>query len=41
MLKPFQIEIYQTSAGKEPYTEWEGSLDNSIVARIDCSKDRR
>lgn len=32
----YKIEIYQTSTGKEPYTEWEGTLDKSTFARIDA-----
>jgi putative addiction module killer protein len=36
MTKPFVIELYQTAAGKEPYTEWEVSLDKAPMARIDA-----
>lgn len=36
MTKHYEIEIYQTAGGKEPYTEWEESLDKSNMARIDA-----
>lgn len=36
MIKPCEIRLYQTATGKEPYTEWENSLDKSVVARIDA-----
>lgn len=36
MTQPYEIGIYQTAAGKEPYTEWEESLDKAIMARIDA-----
>lgn len=32
----FEIVIYQTSTGKEPYTEWTISLDTTTAARIDA-----
>ena len=32
----YKIEIYKTSKGKEPYTEWEKSLDRTTLARIDA-----
>src|SRR5271156_5100375 len=32
----YEIEIYKTSKGKEPYTEWEKGLDKTTVARIDA-----
>ena len=32
----YEIEIYKTSAGKEPYIEWEESLDKNTLARIDA-----
>lgn len=32
----YEIEIYKTATGKEPYTEWEESLDKTVVARIDA-----
>jgi putative addiction module killer protein len=30
------IVIYQTSTGKEPYTEWADGLDKATSARIDA-----
>jgi putative addiction module killer protein len=36
MTKHFEIAIYKISLGKEPYTEWEESLDRPILARIDA-----
>lgn len=36
MIQPYEIVIYQTATGKEPYTEWEESLDKSTMARIDA-----
>src|ERR1700730_1547968 len=36
MTKPYEIEIYRTHAGKEPYTDWESSLDKATMARIDA-----
>lgn len=36
MTQPYEIEIYQTAVGKEPYTEWEKGLDKSTMARIDA-----
>jgi putative addiction module killer protein len=27
---------YKTKTGKEPYTEWENTLDNTTLARIDA-----
>ena len=32
----YEIVIYQTSTGKEPYTEWTISLDTTTAARIDA-----
>ncbi len=29
MTKPYEIGIYRTDTGKEPYTEWEESLEDS------------
>lgn len=34
-MKPYEIGLYQTADGKEPYAEWEESLDKAISARID------
>lgn len=31
-----KIEIYKTKLGKEPYTEWESTLDAATFARIDA-----
>ena len=31
-----EIDIYKTNSGKEPYTEWEESLDSSVLIRIDA-----
>lgn len=36
MTAPFEIEIYRTETGIEPFTEWESSLDNSVRVRIDA-----
>lgn len=36
MTKSYDIELYRTAAGKEPYTEWEESLDKATMARIDA-----
>lgn len=36
MTKPYEIGIYQTATGKEPYTEWEKGLDKITMARIDA-----
>lgn len=31
----YEIEIYKTKSQKEPYTQWERSLDKITLARID------
>jgi len=31
MTKPYQIELYRTAAGKEPYAEWEKGLDKATM----------
>ncbi len=36
MSKLYEIEIYRTLTGKEPYIEWEKSLDKTALARIDA-----
>ena len=36
MTKAFEIEIYKTRTGKEPYAEWVESLDKDTMARIDA-----
>jgi putative addiction module killer protein len=36
MTKTYEIGLYRTDAGKEPYIEWEESLDKAIRARIDA-----
>ncbi len=36
MTRFYEIEIYKTNRGKEPYTEWEKSLDRTALARIDA-----
>jgi len=36
MTNAFDIEVYRTSAEKEPYTEWAESLDNNALVRIDA-----
>lgn len=36
MTQPYEIEIYRTSKGKEPYIEWEESLDKTAISRIDA-----
>lgn len=36
MTKAYEIEIYTTPSGKEPYIKWEESLDKSTLARIDA-----
>jgi putative addiction module killer protein len=32
----YEIEIYKTINGKEPYVEWEKGLDKATLARIDA-----
>lgn len=32
----YEIAIYKTSSGKEPYIDWEKSLDKMTAARIDA-----
>ena len=32
----YDIDIYRTSADREPYTEWESSLDRKVRTRIDA-----
>lgn len=32
----YDIKIYKTKTGKEPYNEWEKSLDKTILSRIDA-----
>lgn len=32
----YEIVIYQTSTGREPYTEWTIGLDTTTAARIDA-----
>lgn len=34
MTKAFDTEVYKTSTGKEPYTEWTESLDKNALVRI-------
>jgi putative addiction module killer protein len=36
MANMFDIEVYRTSEGKEPYTEWAESLDKNALVRIDA-----
>ncbi len=36
MTEPYEIEIYKTSAGKEPFNEWLESLDKNTFGRIDA-----
>ena len=36
MTKPYEIGMYRTVTGKEPYAEWEESLDKATMARIDA-----
>lgn len=36
MADNYDIEIYKTPEGKEPYIEWEHSLDYAILAKIDA-----
>lgn len=36
MIKPYEIVLHRTLSGKEPYSEWEESLDKSTMARIDA-----
>ena len=36
MSTPYNIEIYRTSTGKEPYTEWEINLDKVAMIKIDA-----
>jgi putative addiction module killer protein len=35
MTTPYEIGLYQTAVGKEPYIEWEESLDKTVRVRID------
>ncbi len=32
----FEISIYKTGTNREPYIEWEGSLDRSVRTRVDA-----
>lgn len=32
----YEIDIYQTEAGKEPFLDWKESLDSGTEARIDA-----
>lgn len=36
----YELLIYQTNTGKEPYTEWTFSLDTVTMARIDARLSR-
>lgn len=36
MTKLYELRLYQSTTGKEPYTEWEKSLDKTTLARIDA-----
>ena len=36
MTKHYDINVYETGNGKEPYTEWVESLDQTASARIDA-----
>ena len=36
MTNAFDTEVYKTSTGKEPYTEWAESLDKNALVRIDA-----
>lgn len=33
MTEAYEIDIYKTTTGKEPYTEWEKGLDKTVLAR--------
>lgn len=35
-MKVYDIEIYRTNNGKEPFIDWEKSLDKSSLVRIDA-----
>lgn len=32
----YEIDIYKTASGKEPYTEWVQGLDKSVRARVNA-----
>jgi putative addiction module killer protein len=36
MTNAFDTEVYKTSTGKEPYTEWAESLNKNALVRIDA-----
>ena len=36
MTKHYDINVYETGNGKEPYTEWVESLDQTASVRIDA-----
>lgn len=36
MTEPYEIEIYKTSTGKEPFNEWLENLDKNVYGRIDA-----
>ena len=36
MPNAFEIEIYKTSSGKEPYSDWEENLDYNALSKIDA-----
>jgi len=36
MTHAFDIEVYKTNTGKEPYAEWAESLDKNALVRIDA-----
>jgi len=36
MTTKYEIEIYKTDTGKEPYTDWIKSLDKNVLVRIDA-----
>ena len=36
----FEIIVYETSNGKEPFNDWLDSLDRSILARVQVRMDR-
>ena len=36
MTNAFETEVYKTSTGKEPYTEWEENLDYGVLSRLDA-----
>lgn len=36
MTKLYEIGLYRSAAGKEPYIEWEESLDKPTMARVDA-----